>query len=124
MVGPLAPCQRDNCPVALLDALAQTSASVASTPGRLAKVQLLADCLAGLAAEEIPVAVSYVAGELPQGPIGVGWAALRDLPAPAPAATLGLLEVDTALRRIGALSGAGSQAARRRELVELFARAT
>ena len=42
----------------------------------------------------------------------------------APPATLELLEVDATLRHVGGLSGAGSQAARRDALHDLFARAT
>ena len=69
--------------------------------------------------------MAYLSGVLPQGSIGVGWASLKDLPPPAPApATLELLEVDAALARIGSLAGAGSQAARRTALHDLFARAT
>ena len=50
---------------------------------------------------------------------------MKELPPPAPAAaTLELLEVDAALARIGSLAGAGSQAARRTDLHDLFARAT
>ncbi len=71
------------------------------------------------------VAVAYLSGELPQGTIGVGWAALRDLPQPAPPpSTLDLLEVDSAVSRVAAIAGPGSQAARREELSGLFARAT
>jgi DNA ligase-1 len=109
----------------LLDEIARTSAAVAGTPARLAKVELLAACLRHLAPEEVPVAVAYLSGELPQGRIGVGWAALRDRPKPAPPPpTLELLDVDAALRRIGGAAGAGSQALRRSELAGLFARAT
>ena len=55
------------------------------------------------------MAVAYLSGELPQGTIGVGWAALRELPPPAePPPTLELLEVDTALSRLQAIAGPGS----------------
>lgn len=109
----------------LLMEIARTSADVAEASSRLAKIQRLADCLRGLSPAEIPVAVAYLSGELPQGTIGVGWASLRDLPPPAPPPpTLELLEVEAALRRIAATTGQGSQAARRNELAGLFARAT
>ena len=108
-----------------LDEIAQTSADVAATSSRLAKVARLADCLAQARAEEIPIAVAYLAGELPQGTIGVGWASLRDLPPPAdPPPTLEVLEADRALCRLKAIAGRGSQAARRDELARLFAVAT
>jgi DNA ligase 1 len=87
-------------------------------------VDRLAACLARLATEEVPVAVAYLSGALPQGTIGVGWAALRSLPPPAASPTLDLLEVHAALERIGGSSGKGSQAVRRRELSGLFSRTT
>jgi DNA ligase-1 len=108
----------------LLEEVARTSAGVASTPGRLAKISLLGACLRRLRPEEVPVAVAYLSGELPQGSIGVGWASLRDLPPPAPSPTLELLEVHAAFGRIQATTGPGSQAARRREIAELFGLAT
>jgi DNA ligase-1 len=109
----------------VLEEIARTSLAVADTRGRLAKIELLAACLRALGPEEVPVAVAYLSGELPHDRIGVGWASLRDQPAPAPSpATLELLEVDAALRRIGAAAGPGSQALRRDELRALFARAT
>jgi DNA ligase-1 len=108
----------------LLEEIARTSANVAATRARLAKVERLAACLGRLGAEEVPVAVTYLSGALPQGTIGVGWASVRDLPSPATSASLGLLEVHAALERIKAASGKGSQAARRRELSDLFARTT
>ena len=108
----------------LLDEIARTSAAVAETSARSAKVAALAACLRDAGPDEAPIAVAYLSGSLPHGPIGVGWAALRDLPPPADTPSLVLLEVDGALRSIGAASGPGSQAARRRGVEELFARAT
>jgi DNA ligase-1 len=108
----------------LLEEIARASADVAATPARLRKVERLAACLGAARPEEVPVAVAYLAGELPHERIGVGWATLRELPAPTGDATLELLEVDATLRRVGAATGAGSQAVRRSELGGLFARAT
>jgi DNA ligase 1 len=108
----------------LLAEVALTSAAVARTAARLAKVALLADCLRRARPDEIAVAVAYLAGELPHAPIGIGWAALRSLPAAAAEPTLELLAVDRALRRIGAEAGPGSQARRRELLRMLFAAAT
>jgi DNA ligase 1 len=109
----------------LLDEIARTSTDVAGTQARLAKTARLADCLRQARPDEIPIAVAYLSGELPHAPIGVGWAAVRGAPAAAASPpTLELLEVDAALRRIGAAAGPGSQSLRRRELHDLFARAT
>jgi ATP-dependent DNA ligase I len=108
----------------LLDEIARTSAAVAATSARLKKIEALAELLRGAGPEEVAVAVAYLSGELPRGRIGVGWAALRELPAAAPAPSLPVLEVDAALRKVGEAVGPGSQAARRRELEALFTRAT
>jgi ATP-dependent DNA ligase I len=109
----------------LLDEIARTSAEVTGASARLRKIELLAACLRRLRPDEVTVAVAYLSGELPHAPIGVGWAALRELPPPAPPPpTLELLEVDAALRRIGSAAGPGSQALRQREVGALFARAT
>ena len=109
----------------LLAEIADASADVAATSSRLAKISRLAQVLGDASPEEVPVAVAYLSGVLPQGTIGVGWAALRQLPEPAaPPPTVELLEVDAAATRIAGISGAGSQAARREELAALFGRAT
>jgi ATP-dependent DNA ligase I len=108
----------------LLDEVAATSDDVAATSSRLKKVERLSTTLAQLEPDEVPIAVAYLSGALPHGSIGVGWASLRTVPAPASAPSLPLLDVDATFRRIGALAGAGSQAARRAELEDLFGRAT
>jgi DNA ligase-1 len=108
----------------LLDEVAETSAAVAASSARLAKVELLAACLRRLEPDEVHPAVAFLSGELRQRQIGVGWAALRDAPDPAPDPSLTVAEVDTAFERIGRLAGPGSQAERRRLVAELFGRAT
>ena len=108
----------------LVAELVTTSAAVAATRSRLAKVAALADCLRRAAPDEIALVVSYLSGELRQRRSGVGWAALRDLPPPAAAASLEVAEVDRAFARIEAATGPGSSAVRREELAQLFARAT
>jgi DNA ligase-1 len=102
--------------------LAQTSAAVAETRARSAKIDLLATCLGGLRPQEVPAAAMFLSGTLPR--IGVGWATLRDAPTPAAVATLEILDVERALERIASASGRGSQETRRRALEELFAHAT
>jgi DNA ligase 1 len=108
----------------LLEEIARTSADVASTSARSKKVERLAACLAALQPEEVLVAAAYLSGELLQGSIGVGWAALRDLPPAAGEPSLELLDVDAVARRIAAASGKGSQAVRAAEVRALFERAT
>src|SRR5215471_18409536 len=108
-----------------LELIAHTSADVASTSARSKKTERLAATLAELRPDEVRVGVSYLSGELPQGSIGVGWAALRELPPPtAGSPTLELLEIDAAASRIAGLTGKGSQAARADELARVFGRAT
>jgi len=104
--------------------VAATSAAVAATRSRLAKVQLLADTLRRLDPDEVPAAVAYLSGELLQRQLGVGWAGLRDLPPPAAAPTLTVADVDARLARIAEQRGAGSTARRRAMLGELFGAAT
>jgi DNA ligase 1 len=108
----------------LLDEVAVTSAAVAASSARLAKVERLAACLRRLEPGEVHPAVAFLSGELRQRQIGIGWAALRDAPDPAAAPTLTVAEVDAAFERIGRLAGPGSQAERRRLVGELFGRAT
>jgi DNA ligase-1 len=108
--------------------LAGTSAAVAATSGRLAKVKLLAAALRDLAAggdpAEMEAGAAYLAGEMRQRQIGVGWASLRDLPPGAEAPSLSVLDIDRTFAALGAVNGTGSQA-RRRDLVQrLFGAAT
>jgi ATP-dependent DNA ligase I len=131
----------------LLESLVRTSAAVAASPGRLAKIAAIAGLLREVTPAEIPVAVAFLSGELTQRQIGVGYAAIIDLlgpsPAsggdprspgttqppgtpqpPAPAPTLTLTEADEALGAIGARAGPGSQTERRQLLGLLLNRAT
>src|SRR5437763_4794718 len=105
--------------------IAATSAAVAATSSRLAKTELLAACLVPLRPAEVPIAVAYLSGELPGRALGVGWAAMRSLPAPVPGPpTVTLLETEAALGRIRTAAGPGSQGLRRSELSGLFGRLT
>nr|MDT0662322.1 ATP-dependent DNA ligase [Micromonospora sp. DSM 115978] len=104
--------------------LAATSAAVAATSGRRAKVELLAATLRGLDPTEIVPGAAYLAGELRQRQTGVGYASLRDRPPPAESPTLTVGEVDSRIDAIAAVGGAGSQARRRDLLGALFAAAT
>src|SRR5579862_6815374 len=78
----------------LLSEIAEVSRAVAGTSARLAKIEMLAGALRAAGAVEVPVAVAYLSGELPQRQIGVGWAALRDGFSPADAPALTLSDVD------------------------------
>ena len=109
--------------------MAATSVEVGGTSSRLTKVARIADLLQRAAPDEALVAilVSWLSGELPQRTIGVGWASLRSLASPAPAATqptLTVAVVDATLSKIGAVSGKGAQARRAELVAELFTAAT
>ncbi|MEV4202499.1 ATP-dependent DNA ligase [Micromonospora globbae] len=104
--------------------LAATSAAVAATSGRRAKVELLAGALRALDPAEVSAGAGWLAGELRQRQTGVGYASLRDLPPPAAEPTLTVAAVDAAIDEIAAVRGAGSQARRRALLGALYAAAT
>jgi DNA ligase-1 len=106
----------------LLADVAQAAVEVGATSSRLAKATRLADLLR--AADEPAVVVSWLSGELPQRQIGVGWAALRSVPAAAPTPTLTVARVDAALTELKACVGPGSQARRAGLLADLFGAAT
>ena len=109
----------------LLADLVATSRDVRGTGRRLEKIDRLAAFLGRLAPHEIEVAVTFLCGALPQGRIGVGFAALgevRSTPASA-ASGLTLADVDRAFGKLAGTRGAGSTAARVRQLRDLLARA-
>jgi len=122
----------------LLNEIARVSAQVAEVPGRRAKIGLIAGLLPDAAADEVPLAVAFLSGELRQRQIGVGYATLRDLLGtrgdavgvaaeaipPAAKPTVTLTEADAAFAGIGQVSGPGAQAERRRLLAALWRRTT
>ncbi|MBX5483645.1 MAG: ATP-dependent DNA ligase [Myxococcaceae bacterium] len=110
----------------LLADLVAVSAKVSATRSRLEKVAALAGLLKRLEPGEIAIAVNYLSGTIPQGRIGIGFAAVhraREVPA-APAPTLGVFEVHDVFERIAHLSGPGSSTERQGLLGQLLSRAT
>ena len=113
----------------LLTELVLTSQAVAATPRRSVKIDEIAGLLRTAGPDEVPAVVAFLSGELLQRQIGVGYASLGGLLAGDGAAgetapTLTISEVDAAFTEVGAVTGAGAQAARRRLLADLFSRAT
>ncbi|MFD4658817.1 ATP-dependent DNA ligase [Kitasatospora sp. NPDC058444] len=104
--------------------LASVSREVAAEAGRRAKTGLLAGCLRDLGPVEGASAVALLSGESQRLRTGIGPAALRGLPEPAPESSLGVREVERELELIAGVHGAGAQEQRRRLLHGLFARAT
>src|SRR5438552_17704297 len=112
--------------MALLAELVDTSQRVGENAGRRTEVGRMAEFLRRLAAEEIDIGVSYLAGVTRQGRSGIGYALIQGAQ---PAANvespeLSLTEVDATLSRIAQSSGPGSTAERTRLLSALFERAT
>ena len=106
--------------------LADTSKRVGATAARSAKIRELAALLTQLQHEEIGIAVHYLSGEMTQGRIGIGPAAVSRtaaLPA-ADVPTLSIAAVDRRLTALAAISGASSATHRAAALRELFALAT
>jgi len=86
---------------------------------------LLADLLSELAEPEIEPVVGFLVGEVHQGRIGVGWAAVSGVEVtPAVQSSLTVLDVDSVISEIAGQSGTGSQEARRHLLESLLVRCT
>lgn len=110
----------------LLIDVALTSAEVGGSASRRAKIARISELLsrAKTDPELVVIVVSWLSGELPQRQIGVGWAALRNLPPAAAQPILTVVGVDATLSAIGAISGKGSQTRRAELIAGLFASAT
>jgi ATP-dependent DNA ligase I len=135
------------------EALVAASEAVKQTRSRQQKVEHLAACIAQLGAEPPPgevavpgllggeplagerpgpdhtslrVGVAYLAGELPQGRIGLGPAAVfKNLPSSArEAGSLSLADVDAVFEAIARVSGAGAVRERMRLWLGLLERST
>ena len=103
-----------------------TSAAVATTSARSAKVTLLADLLRTVPPADAPVVVGFLVGSPRQGRVGIGWSVLSSTadiePAATPSLTVG--DVDAALDAVQATTGTGSTAARKKIVDDVFGRAT
>jgi len=111
--------------VTLLAEVVRASAAVASTPSRLAKIRVIADCLRALAPEELEVALPWLSGDLRQGKLALGYAALKSATGnPAATASVTVKEVDGVFQGLKTIKGRGSAAARESELKNLFGKAT
>ncbi|MEL6340555.1 MAG: ATP-dependent DNA ligase [Myxococcota bacterium] len=110
----------------LLADLVAASRAVSATRSRLKKIEALARCVGEMRDSERRLGVSYLAGVLPQGKIGLGYSTLSKNK-PSTAANepeLQLLEVDRALTALKELKGAGSNKRRAADWVALLERAT
>ena len=110
----------------LLGDIVDTSQALSRTRSRKEKIRHLEETLARLTPDEIRIGVEYLAGNLPQGRIGIGYALLNKIRSEpdASASGLTLAEVDGVFDDIAATKGRGSAAAREKLLRGLFGRAT
>jgi DNA ligase-1 len=105
--------------------LVQTSLDLAETRSRQRKVKLLADCLGAMTPDEVCIGVNYLAGNLPQGRIGIGPAMVQDLSVPASlGAELTLADVHAVFDALSGVVGSGARQRRGAVLNDLFSRAT
>jgi DNA ligase-1 len=109
-----------------LQEVVSTSTAVTEAAGRLEKIGLLARLLKQLTPAELPVALRYLTGALPQGRIGIGHSLISQakLARPATEPRLELLEVNATFEGTAATSGPGSASRRLAALRDLFGRAT
>jgi DNA ligase 1 len=109
----------------LLADVVTASNEVAATSSRSRKIAILAELLARLEPDEIPVVTGVLSGVPRQGRIGIGYAAVYGAerePAAEPSLTVG--DLDGAISGVRATTGSGSAAERRRILDGLLTRAT
>jgi DNA ligase 1 len=100
----------------------ETSAAVAATRSRLAKVAALAELVRRMST---PAVVSFLVGVPSQGRIGAGYRIVGDLSVPpSPEPGLSVSEVDEALGEFASISGKGSAQRRVQALTDLFGKAT
>ena len=109
-----------------LHRIVAASQAVSATRKRTEKVGLLAACLGGAAPAAAGTVACYLAGEMPQGRIGIGYAQLAASAGVAAAASSALCvaEVEAAFAGIAAVAGKGANARRAELLHDLLAAAT
>ena len=109
----------------LLSDVVGASKGVTETGSRTRKVEILAELLRKLDAEEISPTVGFLAGVPRQGRIGVGYSTVYGVEHPAAEhPSLTVAELDRAISELQATTGAGSGARRRAILEDLLGRAT
>lgn len=104
--------------------LAQVSQEVSAASARSRKIALLSELFRDADPDDVPIVIPYLAGRLPQGRLGVGWRVLSERVEAAPEPRLTVQDVDALMTELGDVSGAGSQAERKRLVGELMGAAT
>ncbi|MEU5691585.1 ATP-dependent DNA ligase [Actinosynnema sp. NPDC020468] len=106
----------------LFSEVVETSAAVAATRSRLAKVEALAGLVRRMST---PAVVSFLVGVPSQGRVGAGFRTVFDIEVPpAPGPVLTVSDVDGALGDFAAIGGKGAAGRRTAALAALFGRAT
>ena len=109
----------------LLAQVVRASAEVAATSSRLAKTRTIADFLRALEPGEVEIALPWLSGEIRQGKLAIGHAALKSaMGDPSAVSILSVADVDAAFERLKAVKGKGSAGQRSAQLRDLFSRAT
>jgi len=109
-----------------LKRLEEVSRRLKATQSRLKKTEIIAEYLKSLPSSLLPLAISFLSGEIRGGPIAVGGAMLREayqVP-PATESTLALGEISDYFEKIRKLRGPGSIKGKIFLLRDLFRRAT
>ena len=100
--------------VTLLADVVETSAQVAATSSRSAKIAALAALLCRVDAGEVAICVGFLSGAPRQGRVGVGYAIVYEVETAAVAQpTLTVKELDQAIEEIALTTGSGSGQRRR-----------
>ncbi len=108
-----------------LQELVATSDAVAATRSRARKIAVLSDMIRALGPADRALAVAYLTGAVPQGRIGIGYAAIGAIDVPAASTpSLRLQDVDACLAALAATTGSGSRQRRDATLTTLYERAT
>ncbi len=109
----------------LLADVVAASAQVAATRSRTAKATTIADVLRRAGPDEVGPVTAWLAGEVRQGRIGVGWRSLSRLAGPpAEGPSLTVAAVDSALSELAAMTGPGSTSRRDAAVTGLLVAAT
>jgi DNA ligase-1 len=109
----------------LLADVVTASLDVTATSSRSRKVAILSGLIRRLDAEEIPIAVGFLAGVPQQGRVGIGYATIYGIDSgSADEPSLAIADLDRAISAVKATTGSGSSATRKQILREILERAT
>jgi DNA ligase-1 len=114
----------------LLARIVEASHRISETTKRREKTEILAAVLRQLRPDEAEPTVAFLSGSIRQGRIGIGFATLKDtsiqenLSNAADVPTLEVNDVDSALREIADVQGAGAEQRKRILLMNVFSKAT